>query len=176
MALIKLCGRGHKNPPHAIMCEECLEDLSRVPLTEDNEDNDLEIDAATVEVDLDAIDLEDPTLLPRTPPTIPVDDELVIVFPQENLRLQTEEGEIFTVCSGDIVGRAQAGSDILQNYPTVSRFNLRLTCRERIWFVSNLSDNGTWVNGQEALTGEEIAIKPGDELALSSKCRLKILP
>jgi hypothetical protein len=157
------------------MCEECLEDLSRVTPSEIEADDDLSIEPVSVE--LDEIDLEEATLLPRTPPTFqPDDEELLIVYPDDKLRFQTEDGQVFSAGSGDIVGRAQTGSEILQNYPTVSRFHFRLIHRDGGWFIGNLSDNGTWVNGKETVGGEETPIAPGDELSLSSKCRLTISP
>ncbi|MDR1608171.1 MAG: FHA domain-containing protein [Deltaproteobacteria bacterium] len=177
MALVKVCSRGHKNPSSAIMCQECLEDLSRLSPVELGEDDDGELlEILDVEVALDDIDLEEATLIPKTPPTTQNDDDCLIVFPVDRLTFHTDDGLVFSAGSGDIVGRAKTGSEILQNYPTVSRLHFRLGQRDMSWFISNLSDNGTWINGQELALGEERPLAPGDELKLSSQCRLTVAP
>jgi pSer/pThr/pTyr-binding forkhead associated (FHA) protein len=141
--------------------------------TEIAEADDLALDP--VDVELDEIDLAEATDSPLSPPTVQNDEDLILVFPEDNLKFRAEDGRTFAAAAGDVVGRAETGSDVLQNYPTVSRRHFRLVRRDLRWLIVNLSDNGTWVNGQEAAGGEETPIAPGDELALSSKCRLTVL-
>ncbi|MDR1577398.1 MAG: FHA domain-containing protein [Deltaproteobacteria bacterium] len=52
------------------------------------------------------------------------------------------------------------------------RLHFRLGQRDMAWFVSNLSDNGAWINGHELSLGEERALSAGDELKLSAQCHL----
>jgi pSer/pThr/pTyr-binding forkhead associated (FHA) protein len=130
---------------------------------------------AEVQVDLDAIDLEDPVDRPLTPPTEAYEsEEPLIIYPEDKLRFQTPQGEVFEAANGDIIGRAQTGSDILENYPTISRSHLALRLNEGQWFIKNLSPNGSWVNGQEVLKGAEAPLNPGDTLRLSSRLTLKV--
>jgi hypothetical protein len=158
------------------MCEECLEDLSRVAPVEVDDDNLtlLAVDV-DVEVELDELDLLDGLGEPLTPPTVQNEEVLEIVYPGEGLKFRAEDGQTFSAAPGDVVGRAKIGSDVLQDYPTVSRLHFRLARRGETWLLINLSDNGTWVNGQEALSGQELPLAHGDELLLSSKCRLRVL-
>ncbi|MDR1084334.1 MAG: FHA domain-containing protein [Deltaproteobacteria bacterium] len=193
MALVKYCSRGHKNPPEAIMCLECLEDLSRLEPAEDTADNlsqpqlteaisgDLNQPELLVEVEIlpDEIDPETSDAVPLPPPTVRSGlEDPVIIYPESEsgLSFMTEDGQKFSAATGDIIGRAETGGHILQKYPTVSRLHFRLFQRQRGWIVKNLSDNGTWVNDLELAVGEEVTLNPGDELRLSSRCRLKVLP
>jgi hypothetical protein len=151
------------------MCGRCLEDLSRVEPVEETKILD------NVEVALDDIDLSPGLEPPLTPPTIMAEEEPVIVYPDESLNFQASDGQTFAARPGEIVGRAATGSDILQNFPTVSRLHFRLGKRDLVWLVKNLSDNGTFINGQEVGLGEEKPLTPGDEISLSSKCRLMVV-
>jgi molybdopterin converting factor small subunit len=183
MALFKLCSQGHKNSPDAIMCQECLEDLSRLEPMEiaepDSESSDdlLDVEVLDVDIALDNIDLEAAEGDPILPPTVTLEeDSTLVLFPEAFLTFQTTDGQTFTATSGDIIGRAETGSDILQFFPTVSRLHFRLFQREWLWHIKNLSDNGTYLNGREIAVGEETPLNAGDELRLSTKCRLMVLP
>jgi pSer/pThr/pTyr-binding forkhead associated (FHA) protein len=56
----------------------------------------------------------------------------------------------------------------------VSRKHIQIFRRGKEWWLKNLSDNGTWLNGKPVPQNEERAIGFGDELKLSSKCRLLV--
>jgi pSer/pThr/pTyr-binding forkhead associated (FHA) protein len=145
------------------------------PVVEDDNGT-LALAQLDVQVDLDDIDLEDAVESPLTPPTVSgEEEEPLIIYPEEKLRFQTAEGLSFAAGAGDIVGRAHTGSDVLENYPTVSRSHFSLRLADNNWFIKNLSDNGSWVNGQEVVKGTELALGPGDELKLSSRLTLKVL-
>jgi pSer/pThr/pTyr-binding forkhead associated (FHA) protein len=97
-----------------------------------------------------------------------------IYYPEEELVLRADSGGRFAVRSGDTVGRLAKGADLLQYTPTVSRRHLKVEFRDGRWFMRNLSSNGTYVNGSFADEGEELEVKPGDELMLSSRFRLTV--
>jgi pSer/pThr/pTyr-binding forkhead associated (FHA) protein len=89
--------------------------------------------------------------------------------------LKDETGARFAVRDGETVGRMAKGSEVLQGYPTVSRRHLVVVCREGRWSVRNLSSNGSYVNGNFADVGIELEVTDGDELMLSSRCRLTVV-
>jgi hypothetical protein len=178
MPLMKICSRGHKNPPEAIMCEECQEDLSRLDAAEVSEEapDGETLDLLDVDLACDGLDLDSFDEPPQSNPLHINEDSTLILFPVPVLTFQADSGQTFSAKAGDIIGRAETGADILQFYPTVSRLHFRLFQRELLWFMKNLSDNGTWLNGREMGISEELPLTPGDEIRLSTKCRLKVLP
>jgi hypothetical protein len=103
-------------------------------------------------------------------------DEPEIIYPEEELVLTADTGERLALRSGDAVGRLALGAGMLRGSPTVSRRHLEAEFRGGRWYVRNLSPNGTYVNGAFADEGEELEVRPGDEIMLSSLFRLTVGP
>jgi hypothetical protein len=113
---------------------------------------------------------------PDMAPIVGMERGFTFVEPEPKLSFKTDDGQVFSVRSGDIVGRNQAGSEVLQLYPTVSRYHIHVRFRDGGWHIKNLSDNGTWLNNHPIPQGQEAELNPMDELNLSSKCHLLVLP
>ena len=165
MAKARICECGHHNQPKDLLCFECGEDLSRKPLVDEST---LEAEAENAASAVSEIEAES-----RPAPSAEIHGPQVV---ETILRLLTEGGlEIAKAHDGAIVGRAEVGSDYLQNFPTVSRKHIQVFRRNGTWWLKNLSDNGTWLNGQEVPQNEERETNLGDELKLSTKCRLMVM-
>jgi pSer/pThr/pTyr-binding forkhead associated (FHA) protein len=82
----------------------------------------------------------------------------------------------FAVRDGDGVGRLAKGAVLLERWPTVSRRHLKVAFREGKWYVTSLSDNGTYVNGAYLEKGSAAEVGPGDEVKLSTRVALGVAP
>lgn len=69
-----------------------------------------------------------------------------------------------------IVGSRKDTADVVVPARTVSRMHARLSFRKGLWYLNDLnSRNGTWVNGQELLPGQERELKDRDELRFADQ-------
>jgi hypothetical protein len=168
---VKVCSRGHVNPADAVVClnPECLENIMLAPIVPFAERG------GAVRDPVGAGDAE-PPVAPEPSGAGEDWDQIEIFYPEEEqLVLRVADGGSFAVRSGDVVGRLGKGEDLLKGFPTVSRRHLSVEFRGGRWYARNLSDNGTYVNGRGvAEVGEELELKPGDELGLSTRCSLKV--
>jgi len=101
---------------------------------------------------------------------IPKNAYNVLVLQIENM------GEI-KVQSGDIIGRSTIakGSDILCNFPTVSREHIKVIKKNGNWYIENLSSsNGTYFSNEPAPIDREQLIESGDYFRLSKNCTIRV--
>ncbi len=164
MPKVKICECGGRNPPGALLCSQCQEDISRLSPAEE---------PGTAENGGAAVSEPGPALGPNQaaaqakPPSLASGEAALSILAEGGL-------EIGRARDGDIVGRQGVGSDYLVKFPTVSRKHIQLFWQNGAWRLKNLSDNGTILNGREVPQNEEWEINPGDELKLSTKCRLTV--
>ena len=167
MALVKLCNAcGEKNAAHVLFCEKCDADISAIA----------PLDEAAVRASAEKIPTSAPS--PAEPDAVYSASaaEYIYVIADEMLTFITEDGQEFAVKPGDIVGRADdsAGTKILRSYETVSRKHLQVSRQDGRWLVKNLSSNHTWVNERRLAEQESTQVEAGDQLKLSTKCRLTV--
>lgn len=168
MTRIKRCECGQENSPSAFYCQKCQEDITRLPVIEDS-------DCPPIQ------HLTNPSpVLTGKDCFEPTDGKLSnmnysVASPSNHLIFKTDDDQSFEVTDGEFVGRAKAGSDILQYYDTVSRIHIQVFMENGRWLIRNMSDNGTWLNGEIIAQGDCREISLGDELKLSSKCRLLVI-
>jgi len=76
---------------------------------------------------------------------------------------------------GDIVGREAKGSDILNNFPTVSRRHAKFEKKGGKWFVIDLeTTNGTYVDDVMIEHNKRIEIKNGTRIGLSKRISFEV--
>lgn len=78
----------------------------------------------------------------------------------------------FSVENGGFVGRNGHGAAVLENYPTVSRAHFRADKDKGVWFIEDVSSNGTWVGEVKITPGTAFRVNNGDAVCLSKACRL----
>jgi len=167
MAWIKICAKGHRNERGAMVCAQpgCEDDLSGVMPVEEPEP---QVEAGSGPP---AVPAPTPAQAPGPAPASHVPTK-----PEAIIRLLTEDGREIMAQNGDKIGRNAIGTEYLQNFPTVGREHIQVFSQNEAWRLKNISQtNPTFLNGQEVPRGEEREIKPGDELKLSTKCRLLIV-
>ena len=149
---------GLKNPLTATMCDQCMADISAV----------------------NPIDPDAPAPQPAAPESSSVPNEDpgdTKVEKRKLLYFETPDGRVsFSISSGSELGREKEGKSHFSAYSTVSRRHARLMCGDNDdWTIEDLSStNGTWVNERRLEQGEKCPVKPGDTVALSRSCILKI--
>jgi hypothetical protein len=168
------------NPPDAVLCLEpgCLEDIALSPILRYG---DIVLGAAGGGGEAPAPGPHRPLGAADGPSGAfagaeETEEEPEIFYPEEELVLRLDTGAQFAVRSGDTVGRLAKGSKCLEAFPTVSRRHMAVEFREGLWFLRNLSTNGTYVNGALLDVGGEHEVRPGDDLRLSTRCRLTVVP
>ena len=92
------------------------------------------------------------------------------------LRLEAPDGSGgLELESGALIGREASGGEWLARRQTVSRRHARVRHDGTQWFIEDLgSTNGTWVNERLVKPGTPCPIRPGDSVALSKSCVLKV--
>lgn len=82
-----------------------------------------------------------------------------------------EHGQVLDIFIGQepvFVGKIKQESDILLNFPTISRRHARLECQNERYYVKDLnSKNGTFLNGKRLNPQEQCEIKAGDRVAFA---------
>jgi pSer/pThr/pTyr-binding forkhead associated (FHA) protein len=160
--MIKICDCGESNPSGALFCSKCKEDISRLSPVEEPEPG---IEAVE---EIGRAQAANQSATPAKTPNRSGGEAALTILAEGGL-------EIGKARDGDIIGRAEVGSDYLLKFPTVSRKHIQVFRKNGAWRLKNMSDNGTFLNGQEVPQNGEMEINMGDELKLSTKCRLTVL-
>jgi hypothetical protein len=153
------------NPQTAQRCEKegCRNDLRRTPRVKESE-----------------LQADEESAVPAVSETCTAPDESQpesLGTPKlHTLRFLIEDRQELEVKDGDIIGRNEAGSEHLQNFPTVSRRHIQVFKQHGAWRMKNLAEtNGTWLNDKPVPQNEEREINMGDVLKLSSGCHLMVM-
>jgi pSer/pThr/pTyr-binding forkhead associated (FHA) protein len=166
VAKVRICSEcGLQNKPDKMLCQGCGKNISRLPLVDE--------DAPQAEAESGG-----PAVMEQVPAggrAAPSSEIHSRVASEATLSILTEDGSEIKARDGDIIGRNSVGSDYLQKFPTVSRKHIQVFWRDGAWRLKNLSDNGTWLKGEPVPQNDEREINMGDELKLSSKCRLRVM-
>jgi hypothetical protein len=158
MELIKLCPAcGEQNPVSEIICRVCMTNLSSVsPAPSGEKEKPANEPAPSAE-------------------SAAGQSDLTIVAPSEKITFRFADGSAVSVTSGCVLGRSGEAASAFDSFRTVSRRHARVELRGGVWYAEDLSStNGTWINGRRAEAGQPCPIKPGDTVALSRACELKV--
>lgn len=83
---------------------------------------------------------------------------------------EDEPGEVLMIDRERIIIGRSSASDVVVEYPDVSRQHASLILAEDGYYLKDLrSTNGTYVNGERVL--KDVLLKPGDEIRLGSSVR-----
>jgi hypothetical protein len=147
MDLYKICPTCNtKNIASEMLCTVCMADISAVLPKEAGADFKAETGS-------------DKTILESTP-----------------LFLNFHNGMQKQIQNGDIIGRNLLGSDVLQEYKTISRKHARFTSENGRWFVEDLgSSNGVYIDNLKIDPNTPVEIKNNQKLAISKSFEIKIL-
>ncbi|MDR1038337.1 MAG: FHA domain-containing protein [Deltaproteobacteria bacterium] len=185
---VKICSRGHVNPPGAWLCMDpgCGEDISSGDIVPFGARAAAGGASAGTGIPEPAGPGGSPGGGERRqagdgtgPGAAPVQAEDVppIFYREEEQLIFVLDGTAsFAVRDGDGVGRLAKGAVLLERWPTVSRRHLKVAFREGKWYVTSLSDNGTYVNGAYLEKGSAAEVGPGDEVKLSTRVALGVAP
>jgi pSer/pThr/pTyr-binding forkhead associated (FHA) protein len=159
--MIKICECGERNPPGALYCAQCKEDISRLRPVEEPPPG------TEAVAEIDQAQAAGQSAAPAETHNRPRDEAALTLLAESGL-------EIGKAGDGDIIGRAGVGSDYLIKFPTVARKHIQVFRQNGAWRLKNLSDNGTFLNGREVPQNGEREMNMGDELKLSTRCRLTV--
>ncbi len=85
-------------------------------------------------------------------------------------------GKEITVKNGDIIGRQAVGSEVLKDFPTVSRKHAKVLYENGEWFIEDLnSTNGTYINGKRIKPYEKRRITEKDNINLSMSVKVTLI-
>jgi pSer/pThr/pTyr-binding forkhead associated (FHA) protein len=74
------------------------------------------------------------------------------------------------------LGRGGDTLEFFRDIPTVSRRHALVSFRDGVWTLTDLaSTNGTWINGARIDSGTERPVGPGDVIALSLACEMRVI-
>ncbi|MDR1884966.1 MAG: FHA domain-containing protein [Synergistaceae bacterium] len=154
MGLIKLCPAcGEENPVSEVICRVCMTNLSAVPPSQ----------AGGATSGGDALIQPDGAETRRSS--------------RAALTLsRARDGRTIAVQSGCVLGRSGETLEFFSGIMTVSRRHARVESRGDAWQIEDLgSTNGTWVNGARIDPGRPLPLKPGDTVALSLACEIRVV-
>ena len=93
---------------------------------------------------------------------------------KNHITLQYENTNI-EVKDGESVGREALASDILNDFPTVSRQHARFESKNEKWFIVDLgTTNGTYVNDVQIEHNKRVEIKNGARIGLSKRMSFQV--
>lgn len=85
------------------------------------------------------------------------------------------ENSNIEIKDGDRVGREAKASDILNNFPTVSRQHAKFESENGKWFIVDLeTTNGTYVNDVKIEHNKKVEIKNGTRIGLSKRISFEV--
>ncbi|MDR1038336.1 MAG: hypothetical protein LBT40_17720 [Deltaproteobacteria bacterium] len=155
---VRICPRGHVNPPGALLC--------------------LEADCGE---DMPGADIVYFGARGRKPPGLPVltcqPDEPLVIYPEEEqLEIIQDVNAGLAASGGDAEALPAEGADLLEGEIAVAMINLRMVSRDGKWYATNLSDIGAYVNGVCLEKGATSEVDPGDEVRVTAHVDLKVAP
>ena len=180
MGKVKICpGCGQHNPPNLLECPNCEEDMTAVPITDEEEgsvaksveDNNcaLSIDAPMVKI-CDACGSENPVQARRC---VSCGEDLTMIAAVPKAAgaptLTSLDGAYFYVMDAQsaVIGRAHSMGDYLSSKPYVSRKHAILTVEGGAFRIQDCGGtNGTFVNNRRLNRGETAELRDGDEIGL----------